>query len=177
MLYNSNYHLTMFPDFVPSFRSSKLFARESANVTVPSRRYTIGSYCGTVLVPPTMLVSYLRVFALPHQKHQWWVFVCREQKAELRFVLMQQCNSFCFPKYPYSVMFLVGFLPVQFYHFVSFSLDWLHVWERCVLCWHGVQECELLSYLSVGPCRSPTVGWGCPRQRVSEIFRFFGKNV
>lgn len=151
-----------------TFRSSKLFGRESANVTAPSRSYTIGSYCGTVLVPPTMLVSCLRVFALPLQKLQWWVFVRREQSINLDL----QCNPRCFPKYPYSVMSLDGFLPAQSSHFVSFSSDGLHVWQRCVLCWHGVQECQLLSHVSVRSCRSPAAGWGCPREHVSENQRF-----
>lgn len=66
------------------------------------------------------------------------------------------------------------FFPVKSCHFVLFSLDWLHVWQRCVLCWHGVQECELLSHLPIWPCRPPAAGRGCPRQHVSEIWVFQG---
>lgn len=50
-----------------------------------------------------------------------------------------------------------------------FLLDWLHVWQRCVLCWHGVQECKLLSHFPVRPYGPVAAGWSFPWQHVSEI--------
>lgn len=59
--------------------------------------------------------------------------------------------------------------PFNFYYICNFLSDGLHVWQRCVLCRYGVQECKLLSHLPVRTCRPPAAGWGCPRQYVSHI--------
>lgn len=73
----------------------------------------------------------------------------------------------------FKLIFLI-FSPVL-HTFLHFSVDRLHVRQRCVLCWHGVKECKLLSHLPVGPCWPPSAGWGCSRQHVSDLLRSFKK--
>lgn len=89
------------------------------------------------------------------------------QKLHLHLFLMQQYHTFAFINT--YIVFLVDFTPVQSCITLPFCFvtDWLHVWQRCVLCRHGVQECKLLSHLPVRPCRPPSAGRGCPRQHVS----------
>lgn len=74
-----------------------------------------------------------------------------------------------FPKRRRPSVFFSVLLSIQPFCFCCFPPDGLHVWQRCVLCRHGVQECKLLPHLPVRTCGAPAAGWGCPRQHVSHI--------
>lgn len=74
-----------------------------------------------------------------------------------------------FPKRWRPSVFFSVLLSIQPFCFCCFPPDGLHVWQRCVLCRHGVQECKLLPHLPVRTCGAPAAGWGCPRQHVSHI--------
>ena len=54
---------------------------------------------------------------------------------------------------------------LTYQHFLFFA-DWLHVWQRCLLCWHGVQKCQLLPCVFQQSHWSYVAMWGGPWQHV-----------